>query len=44
MLVFRMRDQHELVFAGSLRELIPGDHVFARFVRVLDLGWRRTEV
>jgi transposase len=33
-----------LVFAGSLRELIPDDHVLVRVDRVLDLGWLRTEV
>lgn len=32
------------MFAGSLRELIPGDHVLVRVDRVLDLGWLRTEV
>jgi transposase len=33
-----------LVFAGSLRELMPDDHVLARVDCVLDLGWLRTEV
>jgi transposase len=33
-----------LVFAGSLRELIPDDHVLARVDRVLDLNWLRAEV
>lgn len=26
-------------FAGSLRDLIPDDHVLARVDRVLDLSW-----
>jgi transposase len=33
-----------LLFAGSLRELIPDDHVLARVDRVLNLGWLRAEV
>lgn len=32
------------MFAGSLRDLIPDDHVLARVDRVLDLGWLRAEV
>lgn len=44
MLGHRARGQHELVFAGSLRELIPDDHALARVDRVLDLGWLRAEV
>jgi transposase len=44
MLGRRARGQHELVFAGSLRELIPDDHVLVRVDRVLDLGWLRAEV
>jgi transposase len=31
-------------FAGSLRDLIPDDHVLARVDRVLDLSWLRSEV
>jgi transposase len=31
-------------FAGSLRDLIPDDHVLARVDRVLDLSWLRAEV
>jgi transposase len=31
-------------FVGSLRDLIPDDHVLARVDRVLDLSWLRTEV
>lgn len=44
MLGRQARGQHELVFAGSLRDLIPDDHVLARVDRVLDLGWLRAEV
>ncbi len=44
MLGCRARGQHELVFAGSLRELIPDDHVLVRVDRIPDLGWLRTEV
>ena len=38
------RDQLELVITGSLRQLVPGDHVLARVDRVLDLSWLRDEV
>ena len=31
-------------FAGSLRDLIPDDHMLARIDRVLDLSWLRAEV
>lgn len=44
MLGRRARGQHELLFAGSLRELIPDDHVLVRVDRVLDLAWLRVEV
>ena len=44
MLGRRARGRHELVFAGSLRELIPDDHLLVRVDRVLDLGWLRAEV
>lgn len=44
MLGRRARVQGELVFAGSLRELMPGAHVLVRVDRVLDLGWLRAEV
>jgi Transposase domain (DUF772)/Transposase DDE domain len=30
--------------AGSLRGLVPDDHILARVDRVLDLGWLRSEV
>lgn len=44
MLGRRARGQHELLFAGSLRDLVPDDHVLVRVDRVLDLGWLRAEV
>jgi transposase len=44
MLGRRTRGQHEFLFAGSLRELVPDDHVLVRVDRVLDLGWLRAEV
>ena len=44
MLGSKPRGQFELIMAGSLRDLVPGDHVLARVDRVLDLGWLRTEV
>jgi transposase len=44
MLGHRARGQHEFVFVGSLRDLIPDDHVLVRVDRVLDLGWLRAEV
>ncbi len=44
MLGSRMRGQTELLMAGSLRDLIPYDHVLARVDRVLDLSWLRAEV
>lgn len=44
MLGRRSRGQHELLFVGSLRDLIPDDHVLVRVDRVLDLGWLRAEV
>ena len=36
-------EQYEF-FAGSLRELIPDEHVLARVARVLDPSWLRSEV
>ena len=33
-----------MIFAGSLRELVPDEHVLARVDRVLDLSWLRDEV
>src|SRR3712207_1026489 len=44
MLGRRVRGQTELLVAGSLRDLIPDDHVLARVDRVLDLSWLRAEV
>ena len=38
------RDQLEFMVCGSLRDLVPDDHVLARVDRVLDLGWLRGEV
>jgi transposase len=43
MLVSRGAEQLEF-FAGSLRDLIPDEHVLARVARVLDLSWLRAEV
>jgi len=44
MLGHKERDQLELFITGSLRQLIPDDHVLARVDRVLDLSWLRQEV
>ena len=44
MLGKRDRRQPELFVAGSLRELLPDDHVLVRVERVLDLSWLRAEV
>lgn len=44
MLGRRVRGQTELLMAGSLRDLVPDDHVLARVDRVLDLSWLRAEV
>jgi hypothetical protein len=38
------RRQPELFVTGSLRQLIPDDHLLARVDRVLDLSWLRAEV
>lgn len=40
----RTRDQLEFFVCGSLRDLVPDDHILARVDRVLDLGWLRGEV
>lgn len=32
------------LMTGSLRQLVPDDHVLARVDRVLDLSWLRSEV
>ena len=44
MLGHKGRDQLELFITGSLRQLVPEDHVLARVDRVLDLGWLREAV
>src|SRR3712207_4222102 len=44
MLGSKPRGQSELLMAGSLRDLVPDDHVLARVDRVLDLDWLRAEV
>lgn len=43
MLGERRSEQYEF-FAGSLRDLIPDDHVLAKVSRVLDLSWLADEV
>jgi len=43
MLGSKPRDQSEFLIAGSLRDLIPNDHILARVDRVLDLSWLRAE-
>jgi hypothetical protein len=44
MLGRKARSQLEFVVAGSLRDLIPDDHILVRVGRVLDLGWLRAEI
>jgi IS5 family transposase len=44
MLGRKERDQLELFITGSLRQLVPDDHILARVDRVLDLSWLRAEV
>ena len=41
MLGSKPRGQFELLRAGSLGDVVPGDHVLARADRVLDLPWLR---
>src|SRR3954463_977892 len=43
MLGRKERDQLELFITGSLRQLVPDDHILARVDRVLDLSWLRDE-
>ena len=43
MLGWKERDQLELFMTGSLRQLVPDDHVLARGDRVLNLSWLRSE-
>ena len=44
MLGYKDRDQGELFITGSLRQLLPDDHILVRVDRVLDLSWLRGEV
>ena len=44
MLGSKERGQLELFVSGSLRQLIPDDHLLTRVDRVLDLSWLREEV
>ena len=44
MLGCKERGQLELFVTGSLRDLLPDDHVLVRVDEVLDLGWLRDEV
>src|SRR3954470_1297175 len=44
MLGRKERDQLELLITGSLRQLLPDDHILAKVDRVLDLSWLRGEV
>lgn len=44
MLGRKERDQLELFMTGSLRQLVPDDHILARVDRILDLGWLCDEV
>jgi transposase len=44
MLERRGREQLEFFVCGSLRDLVPDDHVLARVETVLDLGWLHDEV
>jgi transposase len=44
MLGRRARGQLEFFVCGSLRDLVPDDHILARVDRVLDLGWLHAEV
>jgi transposase len=44
MLGRKERGQLEFFVCGSLRDLVPDDHVLARVDRVLDLSWLRGEI
>ena len=44
MLGHKNRDQLELFISGSLRQLIPDEHILVRVDHVLDLSWLRSEV
>ncbi len=43
MLGRKERGQLELFITGSLRDLVPDDHVLVRIDRLLDLSWLRAE-
>lgn len=38
------RDQLEFFVCGSLRDLVPDDHILARVDEVLDLSWLQDDV
>lgn len=44
MLGRKERDQLELFITGSLRQLIPDEHILVRVDAVLDLSWLRDEI
>ncbi len=44
MLGRKEQDQLELFVTGSLRQLIPDDHVVVRVDRALDFSWLHNEV
>jgi hypothetical protein len=44
MLGHKEQHQLELFITGSLRQLIPDEHVMVRVDRLLDLSWLRDEV
>jgi transposase len=44
MLGRKERDQFEFFMTGSLRQLVPDDHILARVDHVLDLSWLHGEV
>ena len=44
MLGRKERGRLELFITGSLRQLIPDDHMLVRIDRALDLSWLRSEV
>ena len=44
MLGHKSRGQMEMVFAGSIADFIPDDHILMRVDNVLDLSWLAGEV
>jgi hypothetical protein len=44
MLGRKERGQLELFVSGSLRDLLPDEHVLVRVDHILDLGWLHDEV